>query len=78
MIFQRPFVDNTHLVTGTGDILDNVGRENNDPVARQFYQKISETDSFPGVQSGSRFIDNQNAGQVQQSLCNSDPLFHTS
>jgi hypothetical protein len=39
-------VNNSHLVTGTGDILNNMGGKNDNPFAAQFDQQISEPDSF--------------------------------
>ena len=77
MVFQNTLVDHADLVTGTGNILYNVGRENHDPVSGQFYEQVSETDSFPRVQTGCRLVHHEYSGQVQQGLCDTDTLFHT-
>ena len=54
-----------------------MGRENHDPVSGQFHEQVSETDSFPRVQTGCRLIHHEYPGQVQQGLRDTDTLFHT-
>ena len=65
------------MITGAGDILDNVGGENHDPVTRQFHKQVPEADSFPRVESRRGFIYHEDARQVEQRLGNTYTLFHT-
>ena len=76
-VFHRTLIDDTHLVARTGNVLDNVGREYHNPVARQFHQQVPETDTLAGIKTCRRLIHHQYPRQVQQCLCNTDTLFHT-
>ena len=75
-IAQLPAVQQRHFIAGTGDIFNDMGREDHHSLPAEFYQQVAETDALPRVQPGGRLIDHQDARQVQQGLGNADPLFH--
>ena len=47
------------LVARTGNVLNNVGREYHNPVARQFHQQVPETDTLAGIKTCRRLIHHQ-------------------
>ena len=77
MIFQGAFVDDAYLVAGAGDILNDVGGEDDNPVAGKLHQQVAEADALAGVKPCGRFVHDEDARQVEKRLGNADTLLHT-
>ena len=76
-IFQFTFIDNNHLAAGAGYVFNDMGREDYNAILTQFYQQITETDTFTRVETGCWLIHHQNTGKMKQDEGYTDTLFHT-
>ena len=61
-----PVIDDCHMSTQLFDILHNVRRQDHDDALAHFCQQIVEPVPFPRIQSGGRFVDDQQLGITQQ------------
>jgi hypothetical protein len=59
-------------------VRDDVSGENHDPFAGEFRKKIAKAHALFGIESGSRLIDDEELGIVQQGLRDPDALLHAS
>ena len=73
---HAPLLQN-HQAAGNGlHITDDMGTQNNDPVAGQAGEQGAKPHALGGVESGGRLIDDQEFGVVEQRLRDADALLH--
>ncbi len=65
-----------HARAEVGDILDNMGRQDDHDVLADAGQKVEEAVAFFGVEAGGRFVDDDQLGIAQQGLGDAETLAH--
>ncbi len=76
VLHDRTFADDRHLSAQRGDVADDVRREQDHDLARQFGEQILEAIALLRIEPGRRLVDHQQFRRADQRLRDAEALAH--
>ena len=73
---MRPSAMHRHARAEVGDVLDDVGREDDDDVLADLGEQVEEAVALLGIEAGGRLVDDDQLGIADQRLGDAEALAH--